>query len=158
MVGKKKEITVVADNRKARHDYFIEESYEAGIELRGTEVKSCRAGKVNLRDSHAAVDRGEVWLYDCHISVYDPGSIWNHDPTRRRKLLMHKHEIMKLVGQLKESGYTLVPLLVYFNEKGKLKVNLGLARGKKQYDKRADIAERDVKRQLQRVMRGKADE
>lgn len=154
----KKEITVVAENRKARHDYFIEESYEAGIELHGTEVKSCRSGKVNLRDAHAAVDRGEVYLYDVHISPYDPASRWNHDPTRRRKLLLHRQEIMRLVGKLKESGYTMVPLSFYFNEKGRLKVNIGLARGKKQYDKRHDIAERDAKRQLQRVMRGKTDE
>jgi SsrA-binding protein len=158
MAAKKSDITLVAENRKARHDYFIEESFEAGIALVGTEVKSCRSGKINLRDSHAAVDKGEVWLYDVHISPYDPASRWNHEPTRRRKLLLHRREIMRLVGKLKESGYTLVPLSCYFNAKGKLKVSLGLARGKKQHDKRASIAERDAKRQLQRVMRGKMDD
>jgi SsrA-binding protein len=153
--AKQRPIQNIAENRKARHDYFIEESYEAGIALQGTEVKSCRLGRVNLRDGYAQVEGGEIYLHNVHISPYEQGNRFNHDPLRKRKLLMHKREIMKLLGAVREKGYTLVPLRLYFNEKGKVKVELGLARGKKSYDKRADIAARDAQRQIARALRGR---
>ena len=139
----------IASNRKAFHDYFIEDKYEAGIELSGTEVKSIRLGAVNLRDSFCAVKDGEMFLYGMHVSPYEKGNIFNKDPLRARKLLMHKAEIHKLGGKIAEKGFTLVPLQVYF--KGSLvKVEIGLARGKKLYDKREDIAKKDQRRELER--------
>ena len=145
---------IVADNRKARHDFFVDESLEAGIALVGTEVKSLRQGKCSLRDSYARIENGEALLYRVHISPYDPASKFNHDPLRTRKLLLHKHEILKLNGKVKEKGYTLVPLKIYFRN-SKAKVELGLARGKRQYDKRDDLAQRDAERDIARALRGK---
>jgi len=153
----KSEIQNIAENRKARHDYFIEESFEAGIVLVGSEVKSCRAGRVNLKDSYAQVQNGELFLYNCHISPYEQANRMNHEPLRPRKLLMHKREIKRLLGLVQQKGFTLVPLRMYF-KKGKAKVELALVRGKKSYDKRADIAARDVKREMARAMRGKWDD
>nr|WP_027717461.1 SsrA-binding protein SmpB [Desulfovirgula thermocuniculi] len=150
MVGK-----VVTVNRRARHDYHILETYEAGIVLTGTEVKSLRAGRANLQDSYARVENGELFLYNMHISPYDQGNRFNHEPKRTRKLLMHKREIMRLLGKSREKGLTLVPLKVYFNERGKAKVELALARGKKAIDKREDIAARDARREIERALRGK---
>jgi SsrA-binding protein len=148
---KKEQIKVVAKNRKAYHDYFIDEVYEAGIALVGTEVKSIRAGKVSLRDSYAEVRGGEVFLQNMHISPYDKGSLFNHDPKRPRRLLLHKREIRRLLGQTTQEGYTLIPLSLYF-KRGKVKVELALARGKKLYDKRHDIAKRDAEREIARAM------
>ncbi len=145
---------VVATNRKARHDYHIEENYEAGIVLTGTEVKSVRSSKVNLKDSYARVENGEIFLYNMHISPYEPGNRYNHDPLRVRKLLMHKIEINRLSGKIMEKGYALIPLKLYL-KKGRVKVEIGLARGKKLYDKRRDIAERDSKREMERAFRDK---
>ena len=148
----------VADNRKARHDYFIDESYEAGIALTGSEIKSIRAGRVNLRGGYARVQNGEIWLHDIHISPYDQsGKYYNHEPTRPRKLLLHRREISRIAGQVDRQGFTLVPLRVYF--KGRhLKVDLGLARGKKLYDKREDIAKRESKRDIERIMKSRSRE
>jgi len=144
---------LIVQNKKAYHDYFIEEKYECGIELCGTEVKSVRMGQVNIRDSYASVDNGEVWLKGMHISPYEKGNIFNRDPLRERKLLMHKYEIRKLIGKLKEQGYSLVPTKIYF--KGQhIKVEIGLARGKKSYDKRQAIAAADAKRAIERKMKG----
>lgn len=155
MSGTAKEpIKVVAENRKARHDYFIEETYEAGIALVGTEVKSLRAGKANLRDSYAEVINGEVFLQNMHISPYEKGNRFNHDPKRPRKLLLHKHEIRRLIGRTMQKGYTLIPLRIYF-KRGKAKVELALARGKKLYDKRESIARRDAEREIAREFRGR---
>ncbi|HYF77385.1 MAG TPA: SsrA-binding protein SmpB [Symbiobacteriaceae bacterium] len=150
----KTEEKIIADNRKARHDYFIEESYEAGIALVGTEVKSCRLGRVNLRDGYAAIQQGDMFLENVHISPYEQGNRFNHEPLRKRQLLMHKGEILRLLGKVKEKGYTLVPLRLYF-KKGRVKVEIGLAKGKKTYDKRDDIAARDVEREMARAMRSK---
>ncbi|MGI6129665.1 MAG: SsrA-binding protein SmpB [bacterium] len=144
---------IVTDNRKARHDYFILETYEAGIALVGTEVKSLREGKANLRDSHARVENGSVFLYNMHISPYQKGGYVNHDPRRRRQLLLRKSEIQKLIGKVQEKGLTLIPLKVYFNERGLAKVALALAKGKKSYDKRSDIAARDAKREIERAFK-----
>jgi SsrA-binding protein len=141
-----KNITV---NRKARHEYSILQTYEAGIVLTGTEVKSLREGKANLVDSYASLDKGEVWLNSVHISEYKYGSISNHDPVRRRKLLLNKSEIRKLIGKVKEKGLTLIPLRLYFR-KGRVKVELALAKGKKVYDKRESIAKRDLQRDQER--------
>lgn len=141
-----KNITV---NRKARHEYSILQTYEAGIVLTGTEVKSLREGKANLVDSYAFLNKGEVWLNSAHISEYKHGSISNHDPTRSRKLLLNKSEIRKLIGKVKEKGLTLIPLRLYF-KKGKVKVELALAKGKKVYDKRETIAKRDLQREQER--------
>ena len=152
-----KAIKIVAENRKARHDYFIHETYEAGIVLTGTEVKSLRAGKANLKDSYARIDNAELMLHNLHISPYDQGNRFNHEPLRTRKLLMHRMEINKLIGKTKEKGYALVPLKLYFT-RGKAKVEVGLATGKKTYDKRQDIAERDAKRDVERVMRERQKE
>ena len=147
----KSSIKIVAENRKARHDYHIHETYEAGIALTGTEVKSLRAGKANLKDSYAHVENGEMMISQMHISPYEQGNIFNHDPMRKRKLLMHKKEIMKLFGKTREKGYSLVPLKLYFT-RGKAKLQIALASGKKNYDKRQDIAARDAKRDMERAM------
>lgn len=138
-----------AVNRQAYHNYFIHDTYEAGIALTGTEVKSIRAGKVNLRDSFAKVERGEVFLWNAHISPYEQGNRFNHDPLRTRKLLLHKSEILKIENTLKTKGYTLIPLKMYF-KKGHVKCEIGLATGKKLYDKRQDMAAKAAKRDLDR--------
>jgi len=152
MVGKP--IKIVTENRKARHDYFIEETYEAGIVLTGTEVKSLRAGRANLKDSYAQAQNGEMFLFNMHISPYEQGNRFNVDPVRPRKLLLHKSEINRLFGKVMQQGLTLVPLKVYFY-KGRAKVELALARGKKVYDKRSVMAEQDAKREMERALRGK---
>jgi len=149
-----KQIKIVTENRKARHDYFVEETYEAGIALTGTEVKSLRAGRANLKDSYAQVENGEMFLLNMHISPYEQGNRFNVDPVRPRKLLLHKSEINRLFGKVMQQGLTLVPLKVYFH-KGRAKVELALARGKKLYDKRSSTAERDAKREMERALRGK---
>lgn len=141
----------IAQNRKARHDYLIEESIEAGVALLGTEVKSCRAGRVNLTDAYAVVKDGEAWLLQCHISPYSHGNRANHDPTRPRKLLLHKDEIDHLHAKVAQEGRTLVPLRMYFKH-GLVKVEIAVARGKKLYDKRADKAKRDAQRAMQREL------
>jgi SsrA-binding protein len=143
---------VIATNRKAYHDYHIDETYEAGIALLGTEVKSVREGKVNLRDSYAIVKENEVFLLNCHISPYSHGNIQNHEPLRTRKLLLHKREINKLWGKLSQQGLTLVPLKVYF-KKGKAKVELGLARGKRKYEKRESVKAKEARREIERHMK-----
>ena len=140
---------IIAQNKKARHDYFIEDTYEAGLELVGTEVKSIRQGKVNLRDSFAQVKNGEMLVYNMHVSPYEKGNIFNRDPLRVKKLLLHKSEIRKMKGKIAEKGYTLVPLKVYFN-RSLVKVEIGLAKGKKLYDKRQDIAKKDQRREAER--------
>jgi len=142
----------VAGNRRAYHDYFIDETIEAGIVLTGTEVKSVRAGRVNLREAYASIDSREAWLWNAHISPYDHGNRYNHEPTRTRKLLLHKGEILKLQNSVKKKGYTLVPVRMYF-KRNHAKVELGLGLGKKQYDKRDAIAERDAKRDVERALR-----
>jgi len=143
---------VLARNRKARHDFFIEETFEAGIALQGTEVKSMRAGKVNLKDSYAKVEGGEIFLYNMHVNPYEQASSFNHDPLRPRKLLMHRREINRLIGYVQEKGYTLVPLSVYLR-KGMVKVELALAKGKKFFDKRRTLAEKDAKREMERAFK-----
>jgi SsrA-binding protein len=147
----------VATNRKAYHDYFVEETYEAGIALTGTEIKSVRAGRVNLRDSYAQVKGGELWLQNVHISPYEHGNRANHDPKRTRKLLMHKREIFRLQGKVQERGYTLIPLRMYLKD-NLAKIEIGLARGKKLYDKRETIAKRDSERSLRRILKGRQEE
>ncbi|WP_053368179.1 SsrA-binding protein SmpB [Bacillus sp. FJAT-27245] len=142
----------VAQNKKAYHDYFIEETYEAGIVLQGTEIKSIRAGKVQLKDSYARIHNGEMFLYSVHISPYEQGNRYNHDPLRTRKLLLHKREIMKLLGETKEAGYALVPLKMYLKN-GYAKVLIGLAKGKKKYDKREDLKQKEAKRDIERAFR-----
>ena len=142
----------IADNRKARHDYFVIETYEAGIELFGTEVKSLRAGTVNLKDSYCEIDKGEMFALGVHISPYEQGNIFNRDPLRPKKLLLHKSEIMKLTGLVSREGYTLVPLSLYFKG-SRVKLALGLCKGKKLYDKREDIAKKDANRDLERAMK-----
>ena len=150
----KESIKLVANNKKAYHDYFIDEKYEAGIELFGTEVKSIRMGKCSVKEAFVKIDRGEVYVCGMHISPYEKGNIFNKGPLRVRRLLLHKYEIMKLNGKIAEKGYTLVPLQVYF--KGSLvKVEVGLARGKKLYDKRADIAKKDQRRELEKEFKVK---
>ena len=145
----KESIKLIANNKKAYHDYFIEEKYEAGIVLVGTEVKSLRMGKCSLKESFLRIEKGEVWIYGMHISPYEKGNIFNKDPLRIRKLLLHEVEIRKIGAKIAQKGYTLVPLQVYF--KGSLvKVEIALARGKKLYDKRDDAAKKDVKRELER--------
>jgi SsrA-binding protein len=143
----------VATNRKAFHDYFIEERFEAGIMLQGTEVKSLREGRVNLQDSYASVRGSEVFLHQCHISPYSHGNIMNHDPTRVRKLLLHKSEIHKLLGKTQQKGLTLIPLRIYFSKRGYAKVELGLAKGKKLYDRRDTIKAREAGREVQRAIK-----
>ena len=149
-----KSIKTIAQNKKARHEYFILETYETGIELFGTEVKSIRLGKVNISDAYATIDNGEVILKQMNISPYEHGNIFNRDPLRQRRLLMHKQEIRKLIGQIKLQGYSLIPLSLYL--KGSLvKVSLGLCKGKKLYDKREDIKSRDAKRDISRAIKEK---
>ena len=150
-------IKVITENRKAFHDYFVEEKLETGIILRGTEIKSIRRGKVNLKDSYARVEGGELWLYQMHISPYEEGNRFNHEPLRPRKLLLHKGEINKLIGKVQQQGLTLVPLKLYLKH-GLAKVDLGVCKGKKNYDKRQDIAERDAKREIERHMRERMKE
>ena len=146
-------IKIIAENRKACHDFTIYETYEAGISLTGTEVKSLRAGKANMKDSYAQLTRSaEVFLYNLHISPYDHGNIFNHDPLRNRRLLLHREEIRKLIGKVKEKGYALVPLKMYF-KRGLVKVEIALAVGKKLYDKRQDMAKKDAKREVERAMK-----
>ena len=148
-MAKAKGTKLIAQNKKAYHDYFIEETIQAGISLAGTEVKSLRMGKCSLKESYIQIKDGEAFIYNMHISPYEKGNIFNKDPLRDRKLLMHRYEINKLKGKIQEKGYTLVPLQVYF--KGSLvKVEIGLARGKKLYDKRADIAKKDQRRELEK--------
>ena len=150
MGDKKESSRLIANNKKAFHDYFIDESYECGIELVGTEVKSLRMGKCSIKEAWVRIDdHGEVWVYGMNISPYEKGNIFNKDPLRVRKLLMHRSEINKLLGKTKEKGYTLVPIEVYFSH-GRVKVKIGLARGKKLYDKREDIARKDQKREAER--------
>lgn len=146
-------VKVIANNKRARHEYFIDETYEAGIALKGTEVKSIRQGKINLKDGYAEVKDGEVILHNVHISPYEKGNIFNVDPTRPRKLLLHKREIRKLIGYINQKGYTLVPLQIYLNDRGLIKLQLALAKGKKIYDKRETIAKRDSDRRIQKELR-----
>ena len=146
-----KGVKVVAQNRRARHDYFILETWEAGIELKGTEVKSIRLGALNLKDSYGSVTKeGELYVHNMHISPYEKGNIFNHDPDRPKRLLMHKREIRKLHQQQKLEGYALIPLSVYFKD-GRVKVEMGVCKGKKNYDKRQSMAERDAKREMERA-------
>ncbi|MEG0797838.1 MAG: SsrA-binding protein SmpB [Acidaminococcaceae bacterium] len=146
-------IKIVAENRKARHDYTIHETFEAGIELVGTEVKSLRAGKANLKDCYAQITKeAEVYVYGLHISPYDHGNQFNHDPLRTRRLLLHKEEIRRLISKTKEKGYALVPLKLYF-ARGRIKVELAVATGKKLYDKRQDMANKDAKREVERALK-----
>jgi len=142
----------IAQNKKARHDYFVEETYEAGIELCGTEVKSLRADRVNLKDSWCSIVDGEIFVNGMHISPYEQGNIFNRDPMRVRKLLMHKKEILKLYGTVKQTGYSLIPISLYFKD-SKVKLQVGLCKGKKLYDKRADMAERSAKRDMERAIK-----
>ncbi len=144
----------IAENRQARHEYFIIENYEAGIELSGTEVKSIRAGAVNLKDSWISIDNGEAFIKNMHISPYEKGNIFNRDPYRVRKLLLHKKEILKLFGQVKQGGYTLIPLSLYFKD-SRVKVQVGLCKGKKLYDKRESNAKRDAERNIERALKEK---
>jgi SsrA-binding protein len=144
----------VAVNRRAYHDYFIDETYEAGLALQGTEVKSLRAGRANLRDGYVRVERGEAWLENVHISPYTQGGYANHEPLRPRKLLLHAREIASLVGKIKQRGYTLIPLRLYFSH-NRAKVELGLARGKRQYDKRQALAAADARREMERAVGGR---
>ena len=148
----KEMMKLVANNKKAYHDYFIDEKYEAGIELHGTEVKSLRMGKCSIKESFIRIEKGEVFIYGMHVSPYEKGNIFNKDPLRIKKLLLHKYEINKLAGKIAEKGYTLVPLQVYFKD-GRAKVELGLARGKKLYDKRQDIAKKDQKREAEKEIK-----
>ncbi|MTH53808.1 SsrA-binding protein SmpB [Bacillus mangrovi] len=148
---------VVAQNKKANHDYSIEETYEAGIVLQGTEIKSLRAGRVNLKDSFARIQGGEVFLHNMHVSPYEQGNRYNHDPLRTRKLLLHNREISKLIGLTKEEGYTLVPLKIYLKN-GFAKVLVGLGRGKKKYDKREDLKKKEAKRDIERAFRDRQKE
>lgn len=148
----KEKIKQIALNRKARHDYFVEETYECGISLAGTEVKSLRAGAVNLKDSYCAVKDGEIFVVGMHISPYEQGNIFNREPMRQRKLLMHKREILKLFGQVKREGYSLIPLSLYFKG-SRVKLELGLCKGKKLHDKRDDLARRDAHREMDRALK-----
>ena len=146
-------IKVIANNKKARHDYFIEDTYEAGIVLTGTEIKSIRQGKVSIKESFAKVEKGEVIIYGMNISPYEFGNRYNVDPLRPRKLLLNKREIQKLIGYTTQDGLTLVPLKIYINDRGKAKLELAVARGKKNYDKRDSIAKRDADRRMQQAVR-----
>lgn len=149
--GSSNGIKVIATNRRAFHDYFVDEKIEAGLALTGTEIKSIREGRVNIRDAYASIDRGEAWLVGAHIAPYEHGNRYNHEPTRTRKLLLHKSEIDSLAGKVKRSGYTLIPLQVHLKA-GRAKVELGLARGKRSYDKRESIARRDAEREIDRAL------
>ncbi|HIT13091.1 MAG TPA: SsrA-binding protein SmpB [Candidatus Scatomonas merdigallinarum] len=148
-MSKEKDSRLIANNKKAYHDYFIEEKYEAGVSLHGTEVKSLRMGKCSIKESFIRIENGEVYVYGMHISPYEKGNIFNKDPLRPKKLLMHRAEIRKLQGKIAEKGYTLVPLQVYFKN-SLVKVEIGLAKGKKLYDKRQDIAKKDQRREAER--------
>ena len=148
-MAKQKGTKLIANNKKAYHDYFIEEEYEAGIALHGTEVKSLRQGHCSVKESFIRIDNNEVMIYGMHVSPYEKGNIFNRDPLRPKKLLLHRYEINKLQGKIKEKGYTLVPLKVYLKD-SLVKVEIGLARGKKLYDKRADIAKKDMRRDAER--------
>ena len=152
MADKKTDSRIIADNRKARHDYFVIETYEAGIELFGTEVKSLRAGGCNLKDSYCEIDKGEMFALGVHISPYEQGNIFNREPLRPKKLLLHKAEIMKLTGLVSREGYTLVPLSLYFSG-SRVKVELGLCKGKKLYDKREAEAQKSAKREMERHLK-----
>ena len=149
---KDEHIKIACENRKARHDYFIHEVFEVGLELKGTEVKSLRVGKANLKDSYAVIKDGEIFVEHMHISVYEQGNIFNHDPLRRRKLLMHKKEITKLFSKTREKGFTLIPLKIYF-KKGRAKMELALASGKHNYDKRDALHEKTAKRDVERALK-----
>ena len=153
-MAKNETMKLVANNKKAYHDYFIEEKIECGIALHGTEVKSLRMGKCSIKEAFIRIENGEVFAYGMHISPYEKGNIFNKDPLRVKKLFLHKQEINKLLGKIKEKGYTLVPLQVYFS-RGKAKVEIGLARGKKLYDKRDDIAKKDQRRETEREFKVK---
>lgn len=157
MAEKKQAVKVIAQNKKAFHDYFVEEKYEAGISLCGTEVKSIRAGGVNLKDSYCSFEGGEMFVTGMHISPYEHGNIFNHEPRRERRLLMHRREIMKLQGLVQQKGYTLVPLSLYFS-RGYVKVEIGLCRGKKLYDKRDADAKRQADRDMDRHMKDRSYE
>ena len=146
-------VKIAAQNRKAYHDYFVEETYECGVVLTGTEVCSLRESSCQLRDCYAIVRNGEVWMNGVHISPYSHGGVWNVDTERRRKLLLHKRQILKLSQIAKEKGYSLIPLSMYFDENNRVKIQIGLARGKKMYDKRADMAKRDMDREIQRALK-----
>ena len=150
----KEAVKLIANNKKAYHDYFIDETYEAGISLAGTEVKSIRMGKCSVKESFVKLEKGELYIYGMHISPYEKGNIFNKDPLRVKKLLMHKYEINKLAGKVAEKGYTLVPLQVYFKD-GRVKTEVGLARGKKLYDKRQDIAKKDQRREAEKEFKVK---
>ncbi|MEW6553577.1 MAG: SsrA-binding protein SmpB [Actinomycetota bacterium] len=146
-------VKTLAENRKARHDYHIEEKFEAGLALLGSEVKSIREGRANLRDSFARLRGGELFIENMHIAPYSHGGAFNHEPLREKKVLLHRQEIQRLTGKVAEKGYTLVPLSLYLNERGKIKVELGLARGKAQADRRRDIMEREARRDMERMMK-----
>ena len=153
-MAKEKGSRLIANNKKAYHDYFIEETYEAGIALHGTEVKSLRMGKCSIKESFVRIENEEVYIYGMHISPYEKGNIFNRDPLRVKKLLLHKSEIRKMKGKIAEKGYTLVPLKVYFN-RSLVKVEIGLAKGKKLYDKRQDIAKKDQRREAERDLKAR---
>lgn len=154
MAPKKEPQKLVANNKKAFHDYFIDETYEAGVVLHGTEVKSLRMGKCSIKESFIRIENGEMFVYGMHISPYEKGNIFNKDPLRVKKLLLHRVEINKLAGKVAEKGFTLVPLQIYFKD-GRAKVEIGLARGKKLYDKRQDIAKKDQRREMEREFKGR---
>ncbi|MFQ5456674.1 MAG: SsrA-binding protein SmpB [Nitrospirota bacterium] len=144
---------IITTNRKAFHDYIIEDKYEAGMSLLGTEIKSIKDGRVNLRDSFVRIEKEEAFLYNCHINPYSHGNINNHDPLRVRKLLLHRREINRLIGKVKEMGFTLIPLKIYLNRSGRAKIEIALGKGKKAYDKREDIKRRDAKREIERTLK-----
>ncbi len=152
----KNSIKIISQNKKAYHDYFVEEKYEAGVELFGTEVKSIRAGKVNVKEAYCDIKDGEVFVLGMHISPYEQGNIYNKDPLRPKKLLLHKREILKLFGLVSQKGYTLVPLQVYLSN-SRVKIEIGLCRGKKLYDKREDMARNDAKRDMERAFKSRND-
>ena len=155
MAAKQSGNKVVAQNRKAYHDYFVEDKYEAGISLAGTEVKSIRQGTLNLKDSFCIVKDGEIFVHGMHISPYEKGNIFNKDPLRPRRLLMHKREIRKLHSLIKQDGYAIIPLSVYFNERAKVKLEIGVCKGKKLYDKRDSAAAKDAKREIDRTLKSR---
>lgn len=150
----KESIKLIANNKKAYHDYFVDDTYEAGISLHGTEVKSLRMGRCSIKEAFIRIENGEVYVYGMHISPYEKGNIFNRDPLRPKKLLMHKDEIRKLTGKISEKGFTIVPLQVYFKD-GRAKIEIGLARGKKLYDKRQDIAKKDQRREAEKEFKVK---
>ncbi len=155
-MAEKSSVKIIAQNKKAYHDYFVEEKYEAGVELFGTEVKSIRAGKVNVKESYCDIKDGEVFVLGMHISPYEQGNVFNKDPLRPKKLLLHKKEILKLFGLVAQKGYTLVPLQVYLKN-SRVKIEIGLCRGKKLYDKRDDMARNDAKRDMERAFKSRND-